>query len=44
MGADPDTVTFMGISGGGYETAIMHTTYSETIKGAAQVVAGPYSF
>ena len=42
MGAQDDTITISGFSGGSSLAADMHTIYSKTIKGAGLVSGGPY--
>ena len=43
LGAQVDTITISGFSGGGSMATIMHTVYSDTIKGAGLIVRGPYA-
>ena len=42
LAADPDSITISGFSGGGSMATIMHTVYSDTIKGAGLIASGPY--
>ena len=44
LGADPNTVTFSGISGGGYMSNVMQIIHSKRVKGTGLVVGGPYGF
>lgn len=39
---NPDTITVMGYSSGGYFANQFHIIYSSTIKGSSQVGGGPY--
>ena len=43
MGLNPDTITVSGYSSGGYFAQMMHVIFSSTIKGSAEVGAGPYT-
>ena len=42
FGADPESVTFSGISGGSFMAHSMHVIHSYTIKGVGLVAGGPY--
>ena len=42
MGAEDDTVTVSGISGGGFTAIQMHTIYSGTIKGSGLIASRSY--
>jgi poly(3-hydroxybutyrate) depolymerase len=42
FGADPDSVTISGISGGSYTANQLHVVYSDLIKGAGLIIGGPY--
>ena len=42
MGAESDSITISGFSGGCTAAANMHTIFSDTIKGAGLIAGGPY--
>ena len=42
FGADPDSITLSGPSGGSSVATQMHTIYSEDIKGAGLIIGTPY--
>ena len=42
FGADPESVTFSGISSGSFMAHSMHIIYSKTIKGVGLIAGGPY--
>ena len=42
MGAESDTITISGISGGSYAASQLHVIYSDTIKGSGLLVGGQY--
>ena len=43
MGADPNTITFSGYSGGAYMSHYMHVIHSDVIKGVGLFNGGPYT-
>ena len=42
FGADPDTITISGFSGGAFAADQLKVIYSETFKGAGLLAGGPY--
>ena len=43
LGADPDTITMSGFSGGSYQTSMMSVIHSDLIKGVGLFNGGPYA-
>jgi len=42
MGAEANSVTVSGISGGSYAATQLHVIYSDFIRGSGLIIGGPY--
>lgn len=42
FGAEPNSITISGISGGSFAANFLHVIYSDTIHGAGLMIGGPY--
>lgn len=42
MGAESDTVTVSGISGGSFAASQLHVIFSDMIQGSGLLIGGPY--
>ena len=43
MGADPDSLTFLGFSSGSFASTLMQVSHSSTIKASGLISGGPYA-